>query len=159
MRRRELIALLGGVVACPSAALAQQSSGKVWRLGFLHAGSNFARGGALDAWKRGLRDLGYLEGKNLIVEARFSDGNFSRLPELAGDIVATQPDAIMAIATPAVLAAQQATGTIPIVMANIADPVGSGFVKSLARPGGRITGTANMSVDYMPKTIELLREL
>jgi len=113
----------------------------------------------LDAWKRMLRELGYIEGQNLIIDLRFGDGDFSRLPQIAEDLVATHPDAIVAITTPAVAAVQKATSTIPIVMANNGDPVGSGFIKSLARPGGRITGTANMTVDYVPKTIELLREL
>ena len=156
MRRREFIGLVGGAAAWPVVVRAQQLSGKVWRVGYLSPASNNTN---FDAWKQKLRELGYVEGRNLIIESRFWGGDFSRLPQLAEDLVATHPDAIVAITTPGVAAVQKATSTIPIVMANNGDPVGSGFIKSLARPEGRITGTANMTVDYLPKTIELLREL
>jgi putative ABC transport system substrate-binding protein len=161
MQRRDFIKLLGGAAAVwPLAARAQQLSDKVWRVGYLSpASSNRTSMTIFGAWKQKLRELGYVEGQNLIIESRFGDDDFSRLPRLAEHLVATHPDAIVAITTPAVAAVQKATRTIPIVMANNGDPVGSGFIKSLARPGGRITGTANMTVDYIPKTIELLREL
>jgi putative ABC transport system substrate-binding protein len=160
MKRREFVGLAGGAAVWPVVVRAQQLSGKVWRVGYLSPGSNSRTATpSFDAWKDKLRELGYVEGKNLNIDSRFGDGDFSRLPQLAEDLVATHPDAIVVIATPGVAALQKATNTIPIVMANIGDPVGSGFINSLARPGGRITGTANMTIDYLPKTIELLREL
>jgi putative tryptophan/tyrosine transport system substrate-binding protein len=159
MRRREFIGLVGGAAAWPLAARAQKA-GKIWRVGYLNPGSiSGSSATVFDAWKRKLRELGYIEGQNLIIDRRFGEDDFSRLPQIAEDLVATHPHAIVAIATPAVAAVQKATSTIPIVMANIGDPVGSEFIKNLSRPGGNITGTANMTVDYMPKTIELLREL
>lgn len=160
MKRREFLALIGGATTWPVAVGAQKSPGKVWRVGYLTPSSRSDQGmTTFDAWKGKMRDLGYLEGQNLIIDLRFGDNDFSRLPRISEDLVAAHPDAIVAIATPAVSALQKATSTIPIVMANNGDPVGSGLIKSLARPGGMITGTANMTVDYLPKTIELLREL
>ena len=159
MQRRKFIALIGAAAAWPIAVRAQQSPAKAWRVGYLSPGSsNGTSMATFAAWKRKLSELGYVEGQNLIIDRRFGDDDFSRLPQIAESLVATHLDAIVAIATPAVAALQRATSTIPIVMANNGDPVGSGFIKSLARPGGRITGTANMTVDYLPKTIELLRE-
>jgi putative ABC transport system substrate-binding protein len=161
MKRRGFITLVGGrAVFWPVVARTQQSPNKVWRVGYLFPGNS--DGSAMmifDGWKRALRERDYLEGQNLNVDRRFAENGFGRLPQLARDIVATNPDIIVAVTTPAVAAAQGATSTIPIVMAAIGDPIGSGFVKSLARPGGKISGTANMTVDYMPKTIEILREL
>lgn len=159
MRRRAFIAALGGTLAVwPLAARGQPLPAKKWRVGYLNPGSSNEVAN-LNRWKSRMRDLGYIEGQNLIIDSRYADNDFSRVPQLAQELVAARPDAIVAVSTPAVLAAQQATSTIPIVMANIGDPIGSGFVKTLALPGGKITGTANMTVDYMPKTIELLREL
>jgi putative tryptophan/tyrosine transport system substrate-binding protein len=106
-----------------------------------------------------MRDLGYVEGKNLIVEWRFADGKFERLPGQAADLVRLKVDVIVAVASPAIGAAQKATTTIPIVMATTGDPVGSGFVKSLARPGGNITGLSNMSGDIGPKLLDVLHSV
>jgi putative ABC transport system substrate-binding protein len=103
-----------------------------------------------------MREHGYVEGKNLMVEWRFADGNFDRLPGLAADLVRLKVDAIVAVASAAIGAAQKATTTIPIVMATTGDPVGSGFVKSLARPGGNITGLSNMGGDTGAKHLDLL---
>jgi putative ABC transport system substrate-binding protein len=103
-----------------------------------------------------MRELGYVEGKNLVVEWRFADGNFERLPGLAADLVQLKVDVIVAVASAAIGAAQKATSTIPIVMATTGDPVGSGFVKSLARPGGNITGLSNMGGDTGAKLFDLL---
>jgi putative ABC transport system substrate-binding protein len=156
MKRREFFGLVGGAAAVwPMVARAQQS-GKVWRVGFLRPGFDT---GDFDSWQHKMSELGYVEGKNLIVDRRAAEGDYSRLPQLAEELVALRPDVILANATPAIAAAQLATITIPIVMAPATDPVGSGFVKSLARPGGNITGMANMSGDYTPKTVDLLREL
>jgi putative ABC transport system substrate-binding protein len=104
-------------------------------------------------------ELGYLEGKNLVFDTRAADGNYSRLPDLAKEIVDLHPDAIVAEATPAIAAAQRATTTIPIVMAPATDPIGSGFVQSFARPGGNITGVANMFGDLTAKSLEILQRV
>lgn len=161
MKRRKFIALVGGASAWPLLAQAQQSSGRTWRVGYLHPGSTSPGPSmtAINAWKRTMGELGYIEGQNLIVDLRMAEGDFGRLPQLAQDLVAAKPDVIMANGTDSIAAVRRATTSIPIVMAPAGDPISSGFVKSLARPGGRITGVANMTDDYAPKTVELLREL
>jgi putative ABC transport system substrate-binding protein len=106
-----------------------------------------------------MRQLGYVEGKNLIVDSRFGEGNIERLVFLTSELIALRPDVIVAIATPAIAAAQRATSTIPIVMAPATDPIGSGFIKSLAYPGGNISGVANMYGDALGKSVELLHTI
>ena len=117
-----------------------QQQGRVWRLGFLSLSSLSESTQNTTAFMKGLRDLGYIEGKNLVVEWRFADGSFERLTGQALELVQLRVDVIVAVASAAIGAAKQATSAIPIVMATTGDPVGSGFVKSLARPGGNITG-------------------
>jgi putative ABC transport system substrate-binding protein len=112
-----------------------------------------------NAFLQGLRDLGYVEGKNLVIEWRFADGKLERLPALAADLVRLKVDLIVAAASPSIGAAQQATKTIPIVMTTTGDPVGSGFVKSLAHPGGNITGLSNLNGDLGPKLFDLLHSV
>jgi putative ABC transport system substrate-binding protein len=154
VRRRSFITLLGGAAAWPLLARAQQRGG-VWRVGLLApAASAFFENVTFK-----LRDLGYVEGRNLILDTRHAEGDFSRLPALAAELVALRPDAIVALATPAVLAAQQATSSIPIVMAPATDPIASGFVQSLARPGGNITGVSHIATDLTTKMLELLKTL
>ena len=153
-RRESIIAFVAlGAVAGSIASFAQ---GKVWRVGFLslYSASEIAQNTA--AFLKGLRELGYIEGKNLVVEWRFAEGNFERLPDLAADLVQLKVDVIVAVASAAISAAKKATSTIPIVMATTGDPVGSGFVKSLARPGGNITGLSNMGGDTGAKLLDLL---
>jgi putative tryptophan/tyrosine transport system substrate-binding protein len=156
MRRREFISLLGGVAAAwPFPAIAQQSSGKVWRVAWLSpvfADTVFDRE-IIDAFRSEMRELGYVEGKNLVVDSRFGEGHIERLPSLMSELIALRPDVIVAFATPAIAAAQRATSTIPIVMAPATDPIGSGFIKSLAHPGGNITGVANMYGDAIGKSV------
>jgi putative ABC transport system substrate-binding protein len=160
MRRREFITLIGGAGAWPLNALAQQPSGRIWWVGFLNAGIFTGPAVAsFEGWKNKLHELGYVEGQNLVIERRFAGGDFSRLHRLAEELAASRLDAIVAVTTPAVAAVQKASSGIPVVMAGVTDPVSSNFVNSLARPGGRITGLANMSGDYVTKTVELLREL
>jgi putative ABC transport system substrate-binding protein len=106
-----------------------------------------------------MKDLGYVEGKNLIIESRYAEGQSDRLPDLANELVSLQCDVIVAVATPAIAAAQRVTPKIPIVMSPSTDPIGSGFVKSLARPGGNITGVANLYGDMTAKTVEVLHRL
>ncbi|MBI3370735.1 MAG: ABC transporter substrate-binding protein [Betaproteobacteria bacterium] len=160
-RRRKLVIALGaGALAAPLGSFAQQQ-GKVWRVGFLSyrrveiSDSDFAYG----PFRQGMRELGYVEGKNLVIEWRSAEGKTERLPALAAELVRMKVDLIVAAGTPAVAVAQKATTTIPIVMASILDPVGSGFVASLARPGGNITGLKNFFGDLGPKHLEMLRSM
>ena len=156
MNKREFI--IAVVTAGPIPSLAQLQ-GKVWRIGFLSSVSASSSSRNTDAFLKGMRELGYVEGKNLVIQWRFADGKLERLPGLAADLVRLKVDLIVAAASPSIGAAQQATTTIPIVMATTGDPVGSGFVKSLARPGGNITGLSNMNGDLGPKLFDLLRSV
>lgn len=161
MQRREFIGLIGGAAAWPLAARAQQPSGKIWRVAWLSpvfADTVFDRE-IIEAFRAEMRELGYVEGKNLVVDSRFGEGHIERLPSLTSELIALRPDVVVAIATPAIAAAQRATSTIPIVMSPATDPVGSGFIKSLARPGGNITGVANMFGDAIGKSVELLHAI
>ena len=157
-RRQILIALGSGALIAPYASLAQQNN-KIRRIGFLVAA---ARPPSIDAhymgaFVRGLRDLGYVEGKNFVIEWRFADGNYQRLPVLAGELISMNVDVLMTGGTAANSALQKATTTIPIVNATMSDPVGNGFAKSLTHPGGNITGLALATTDMSPKHVELLR--
>lgn len=157
MNKREfVVAVLAlGAAAGPIPSFAQQQ-GKVWRVGFLSSVSASSSSQNTDAFLKGMRELGYVEGKDLAIEWRFADGKLERLPGLAAELVQLKMDVIVAAGSPAIGAAQQATTTIPIVMATTGDPVGSGFVKSLARPGGNITGLSSMGGDLGPKLFDLL---
>src|SRR6266581_3163106 len=158
-RRESMIAVVAlGAAASPIASRAQKQ-GKVWRVGFLSLSSASESAPNTAAFLKSLRGLGYIEGKNLVVEWRFAEGSFERLAAQAADLVQLKVDVIVAVASAAIGAAQKATTTIPIVMATAGDPVGSGFVKSLARPGGNITGLSNMAGDIAAKFIELLRSV
>jgi putative tryptophan/tyrosine transport system substrate-binding protein len=158
-RRREFISLLGGAVAWPVAARTQQSA-KVARIGFLGATSLsspvYKRN--VDALRDGLRDLGYIEGQNIVIEFRWADGDYDRLPELAAEIVRLKPDVIITHGTPGTLAAKHTTTTIPIVMAVVGDAVVTGVVPSIARPGGNITGLTFFNPELGAKRLELLKE-
>jgi len=159
IRRREFISLLGGAAAWPLAARAQQS-GKVARLGFLGATSATVGDypNRIAALRSGLRDLAYVEGTNLIIEYRWAEQNYARLPALADELVRSSVDVIVTHGTPATAAAKRATTTIPIVMAIIGDPIAGGIVASLARPGGNITGSSFFSPEISGKRVELLKE-
>jgi putative tryptophan/tyrosine transport system substrate-binding protein len=152
-RRKLIIALGANVLTAPFGSFAQQQ-GKAWRVGFLSPTS-----ANTNAFLKRMRELGYVEGKNLVIEWRFADGNLERLPGLAADLVQLKVDVIVVQSSPAISAAQKATTTIPIVMTSSGDPVRSGFVKSLARPGGNITGLSIMSGDTGAKLLELLRSV
>ena len=154
--RRRLVIVLGtGALSAPLAAFAQQQRSKVARIGVLESTSTSAN--QREALIAGLRELGLVEGKNIIIEYRWADGKYERLPSLAAELVQMKVDVILAGGTPAVQAARQATTSIPIVMLRIGDPVGSGFVASLSRPGGNITGLSNVLVEVASKYVELLR--
>ena len=131
---------------------------KVARIGFLAPATRTGYQHHTDAFLQGLRELGYVEGQNIVVEYRWADGNFERLPELAAELVRLNVDVIVAAVTQASLAAKNATGTIPIVMVAVANPVDSGLIASLARPGANITGTSSMTDEVVGKQLELLKE-
>jgi putative ABC transport system substrate-binding protein len=155
-----LIALLAlGIIPSPLAAEAQQT-GKVARIGVLeHGGSPTSKSGPIDAFRQGLRDLGYVEGQNIVIEYRYAEGKAERLPDLAAELLRLKVDVIVAGGTLAPLAAKHATPTIPIVMAAAGDPVGTGLVPSLAKPGGNLTGLSNLSADLTAKRLQLLKEI
>jgi putative ABC transport system substrate-binding protein len=157
-RRRFLIALGAGVLAVPRGSLAQQQA-KVARIGFLYHGSRQSSldTGRYQAFVQGMRELGYVEGTNFTVEARFADGKFERLPALASELVRLKMDVIVATGTPTYRALQHATTTIPVVITVTFDPVGDGFAASMARPGGNITGLSISAADLGSKLLELLK--
>jgi putative tryptophan/tyrosine transport system substrate-binding protein len=137
---------------------AQQLATKIPRLGFLTPGSESTSARSIEAFRQGLRELGYVEGKNINIEIRYAEGKLERLPELAEELVRQKLDIIVAAGTPPVQAAKRATTTIPIVFPGVADPVAFGFVASLARPGGNLTGLTNYSPELSGKRVELLKE-
>jgi putative tryptophan/tyrosine transport system substrate-binding protein len=165
-RRKLLVALGAGALTSPFASFAQPQTAKVSRIGILSPGAPLDAGrnpSALaflfGALRESLRELGYVEGQNIAIESRWAEGNYDRLPGLAGELVGLKVDVIVTYGTPASLAAKRATGTIPIVMAGIIDPVASGLVTNLARPGGNITGNSMMSPDLVVKQLEILKEV
>ena len=158
-RRETVLALVVLATAAGSRAPLAQQPGKVWRVGFLSLSAASLTSPYSNAFLKGMRELGYVEGKNLVIEWRFADGKLERLPGLAAELVRLKVDVMVAGGSPAIGAAQKATTTIPIVMTPAGDPVGSGFVKSLARPGGNITGLSVMSGDTGAKLLELLRSV
>ena len=156
MDRRTFLLASGALVALgavPLAAEAQQAA-KIARIGYL----GDAAGPRLEAFLQGLRDLGYVEGRNLVIEYRFAEGKFERLPALAAELVALKVDVILAPSTVAALAAKQATRTLPIVFAAAGDPVGSGLVTSLARPSGNVTGSSILAPELVGKRLEQLKQ-
>ena len=157
-RRRLLIALGAGALAAPLAAFAQQK-GKIRRIGFLGAISASGYASQMEGFRSGLRDFGYVEGKNLVVEYRWAEGKYERLPELAAELIRSKVEVIVTHGTPGTRAAKQATTTIPIVMATVADPVATGIVASFARPGGNITGSTFSSPELNAKRLDLLKEV
>jgi putative tryptophan/tyrosine transport system substrate-binding protein len=159
MRRREFIMLLGvATVVRPLVAHAQQSSGKVWRVAFVLPGAwdNPADQALFDLFREELQKLGYVDGKNLVIDRRGAEGHNERLFSLVSELIALGPDVIIAVGAAPTAAAQRATSTIPIVMWGTNDPVGAGFIKSLAHPGGNVTGIAGMFADSIGKSVELL---
>ena len=156
-RRRLVIAIGAGAVTAPLHSFAQQ--GKVWRVGILTSRN---RPASLDSesfgqFMRGMRELGYIEGKNLQVEFRWAEGKYERLASLATELVQLKVDVIVVAGAQDIEAAMKATSTIPIVMATSPDPVVSGFAKTLAHPGGNVTGLTNFTVDISPKLFEMLQ--
>lgn len=157
-RRSVVIAFGTSVLLGERGALAQTVS-KPARIGFLRFSDQESGRPYVESFRQGLRNLGYAEGRHFILEARFGDGRVERLLPLAEELVKRKVDLIVTTDTPATRAAQQATATIPLVMVNVIDPVGSGFVDNLARPGGNITGLTSMTGDISTKHIQLLKTL
>jgi putative ABC transport system substrate-binding protein len=159
-RREWLIALGAGALTAPLGCFAQQQT-KVWRVGFLASrhvdfvDSDYYYG----PFRQGMRELGYVEGKNVVIEWRSAEGQFERLPGLATELLNLKVDVIVTAGTPATRAAQKVTTTIPIVMGSVADPVDNGFIKSLAQPAGNITGSSSMAGDVSPKQLEILLDM
>jgi putative ABC transport system substrate-binding protein len=157
MKRREFISLVGAAAAWPLAARAQQV-GKTPQIGYLGVSSPSLEPHYVEAFRQKLRELGHVEGKNIAIEYRWAEGQDDRLPNLTSELVRLKPDVIVTTGTPGAVAAMQATKTIPIVMASSADPVGSGLVASLARPGGNVTGFTILGPELEGKRLELLKQ-
>ena len=158
MKRLPLIVTLAlGTLLAPLAADAQQA-GKVARIGYVGVSSASAVPHADEAFLHGLRDLGYVEGQNIAIEYRWAEGQLDRLPDLAAELVRLKVDVIVASSTPTALAAKNATRTIPIVFVTAGDPVGSGLVAGIARPGGNITGLSLLAPEIVAKQLQLLKE-
>lgn len=153
-RRKFLLVLGAGALAGPRPSIAQNER-KVWQIGFLAADS--ASTGLYDSFRRGMRDLGYVEGQTCVIQPRFAEGTYERLPGLAEELVRSKVDVIVAVTTLSVQAAKKATTSIPIVMVAIPDPIGEGFAGSLSRPGGNITGLSTIVTEASAKHVELLR--
>ena len=156
MNRRDTVLTLAALGAAPHFAFAQPA-GKVWRIGYLAPGSG--PNVFIEAFRDELRSLGYIEGRNLLIEYRYAAGKEERMQELAAELVRLKVDVIVTPATPAIAAAKRATSAIPIVMIAPTDAVGSGLVASLARPGGNVTGMTYLSTDLASKRLQLLREV
>ena len=136
-----------------------QRAGKVYRVGHLSGSGEAASKPFVEAFREGLRALGYVEGQNLLLDQRYAGGKVGRLPELARELIQRNPDALLVATTPGNLAAKAATATVPIVMVLVADPIGAGIVTSLARPGGNITGVTNIVAELAGKRLEILKEI
>ena len=156
MRRREFITLVGSAVAWPLGVHAQH---KIPRIGFMGNSTAALETNLVDAFREGLRELGYEEGRNIAIEYRWAEGNYDRFPMLAAELIATKVDAIVTAGTPAALAVKSATTTVPLVMVAVGDPIGTGLVSSLARPGGNLTGLSSIAPDLEGKRLQLLREV
>ena len=159
MRLIGLAVILGVGFVLASVAVNAQPPDRLYRIGMLERTLPPINAANLESLRQGLRALGYIEGKNLVIEYRSADGHDDRYPELAAELVELKVDVILTRGTPAALAAKNATGTIPVVITGVGDPVGQGFIISLARPGGNITGLSATVTEIYPKRVELLREL
>jgi putative ABC transport system substrate-binding protein len=156
IRRKILVAFAIGAVAAP--LVAQQRAAKVLRIGYLDTGSAGIASVRLDRLRAGLRDLGYAEGSNIVIEARWAETNYERLPALVAELLEQRLDVIVAAGPAAIQAVRQATSRLPIVVVASGDPLSFGFVQSLSRPGGNITGVSSVNVELSYKYIEILRE-
>ena len=156
-RRKLIVALGAGALAAPFGSFAQQPA-RVPRIGVLGAGSPSGWAPMVEALRAGLRDLGYVEGQNINIDYRWADGQYDQLPELVADLIRLKVDVIVSHATAGVGAAKRATTSIPIIMASIGDPVASGLLTNLSRPGGNITGLSFFTSEIGSKRLELMKE-
>ena len=159
MRRREFLGVLGGTACTWPLSLRAQHSPKVPKVGFLGNSTAVLEANLVGPFRNGLRELGYEEGRNILIEYRWADGDYQRLPDLIDNLLAANVDLIVTAGTPAALAVKKATTSVPLVMVAVGDPVGSGIVPSLSRPGGNITGLSSIAPDLEGKRLELLREV
>jgi putative tryptophan/tyrosine transport system substrate-binding protein len=162
MNRRDVITLIGGAVAAasmswPHAARAQQG-GKVFRIGFLGLPGATSLPERTEAFRSGLRDLGYQEGRDVVIEYRWADGDYDRIPALLAELIASKVDVIVTHGSPGAMAARDAATSIPIVVAVVGDAIGMGLVSNLARPGGNLTGSTFFQPELSAKRLELLKE-
>ena len=157
-QRTVVRSLAGCLLAAPLAAVAQQS-GRMYRIAHLSGSGQAASKPFVNAFREGMKALGYLEGEHFVLDERYAEGDVQRLPSLARELVSSKPDVLLASTTPGSLAAKAATSTIPIVMVLVADPVGAGIVTSLAKPGANITGITNIVAELAGKRLEIIREI
>src|SRR4029434_368119 len=158
MRSKILFWLLITVLLTTAAPVEAQQTGKIFRIGYLEPGAASSNTVLLQAFRQDLSKLGGIEGKNIAIEYRFAEQKNERLPELAADLVQLKVDLIIVSSTPPALVAKKATTSIPIVIANAGDPVGTGLVESLSRPGGNVTGLASLSTELITKRLEILKD-
>jgi putative ABC transport system substrate-binding protein len=159
MNRRAFMTLLAGVAAMLPLAAHAQPAGRTWRIGMLDTASRELNRVNLTAFLKGMREFGYVEGQNLLIDYRSAEGRNEGLPALVSELLQLRPDLIVVRGTPEATAVKNATTTIPVVLAAIADPIGSGFVAELARPGGNFTGLSSFITELEAKRVELLREM
>jgi putative tryptophan/tyrosine transport system substrate-binding protein len=158
MAIKPIIILLVGLTLASVRLVEAQQEAKIPRIGFLFGASPSANSARIEAFRQGLRELGYVEGKNIVVEDRYADGKTDRLPALAAELVRLKVDVIVSASSGGTRSFKETTNTIPIVMAQDTDPVANGFVASLARPGGNITGLSSLAPELSGKRLELLKE-
>jgi putative ABC transport system substrate-binding protein len=158
VKRREFITMLGGAATWPVIGRAQYQ-GNVARIGFLGNSTAALEANLVEPFRDGLRALGYEEGRNIVIEYRWAEGNYERFPLLVAELLALKVDVIVTAGTPATVALQTGTTSVPLVMVAVGDPIGSGLVASLARPGGNLTGLSSIAPELEGKRLELLREV
>ena len=159
MRRKAVGLAFSALLFALGSSLQAQQPAKVPRIGFLGAAYPSANAARIEAFRQGLRELGYVEGKNIVIECRSAEGKLDRLPALVAELVRLKVNVIVTAGPAPTRSAKEATKTIPIVMTQDSDPIGSGFVASLARPGGNITGLSSLRADLSGKRLELLKEI
>ena len=159
MKRREFITLLGGAAIIASSPARPQSTGKFHRIGFLGNSTAVLEANLVGPFRKALANLGYVEGRDVVIEYRWAEGNYDRFAALVAELIAAGVDVIVTAGTPAAFAVKNATSTIPCVMVAVGDPVGTGLVASLARPGGNLTGLTSIAPDLEGKRLALLREM
>jgi putative ABC transport system substrate-binding protein len=159
LHRRRFLALLGGAALAWPLPLRAQQAGKIPRIGFMGNSTEALEANLIGPFREGLREHGYQDGRNIVVEYRWAEGKYDRFPALVAELLAAKVDLIVTAGTPASLAVKKATTTVPLVMVAVGDPVGTGLVPSLARPGGNLTGLSSIAPDLEGKRLELLREV